>query len=423
MENTDPRYQAYLRLLSAELVPAMGCTEPAAIAFACAKARDVLAEEPLRIDLHISGNIIKNVKSVIVPNTGDGKGIQTAAAVGFAVAHSERKLQVISAVTDEERARMQTILRTVPITVAPAVSCEVFDILVDTEGGHHKVRVRITGFHTNIVLVERDGEVLYRGEYRSSGSLPDAKLLNVKDILEFADTVRIEDVQAVLDRQVRCNSAIRDEGLTGKWGAAIGCTLLQCYGHDVAVRARAAAAAGSDARMGGCELPVIINSGSGNQGMAASLPVIEYAGELGSSEEERCRALVVSNLLTLHLKSGIGRLSAYCGAVSAGCSAGAAIAYLHGGGFDEVAHTLVNSLAIVSGILCDGAKPSCAAKIASAVDAGIIGWKMYQAGRNFHGGDGLVGFDVEETIDSISRVGHDGMADTDREILRIMTEK
>lgn len=423
MKKTDPKYSAYVRLLRQELVPAMGCTEPVAIAYACAKARDLLAQTPNRVSLHISGNIIKNVKSVVVPNTEGGKGIRTAAAIGFAVGHSERQLQVISSVTNEDRAEMHRLLETCPIDVAPAESCETFDILVDAQSADHTARVRITGFHTNIVLAELDGKVLQTGEMRSSGASPDAEYLDIKDIVDFADTADLADVEEVLERQIRCNTAIRDEGLTGKWGAAIGCTLLRCYGNDVAVRARAAAAAGSDARMGGCELPVIINSGSGNQGMTASLPVIEFAQEMKCSKEELYRALLVSNLITLHLKSGIGRLSAYCGAVSAGCAAGAAICYLHGGKLDEVSHTLVNGLAIVSGIVCDGAKPSCAAKIASAVDAGILGWQMYHSGHQFYGGDGIVRKGVEETIKTVSRVGRDGMYDTDREILRIMTEE
>lgn len=421
MQKTDPRYAVYLQILRDELVPAMGCTEPVAIALACAKARDLLGGAPERARLWVSGNIIKNVKSVVVPGTGGGRGIATAAAIGFAVGDAGRALQVISAVSDAQRAEMARLLKDCPIEIAPAEGPEVFDILVEAEAGGHRARVRITGFHTNIVLAELDGRVLEQKQSTAAGPAGEDPL-TVEGILDFAATADLDDVRAVLDRQIAYNTAIRDEGLTGRWGAAIGCTLLRCYGNDVAVRARAAAAAGSDARMGGCELPVIINSGSGNQGMTASLPVIEYAAALGSSEEARYRALLVSNLLTVHLKTGIGRLSAYCGAVSAGCAAGAAIAYLHGGGYKEVAHTLVNSLAIVSGIVCDGAKPSCAAKIASAVDAGILGWQMYLGGQQFYAGDGIVRKGVEETIRTVSRVGRDGMLDTDREILRIMTE-
>lgn len=422
MERNDPHYAAYVRLLKKELVPAMGCTEPVAIALVCARARDLLGQLPEQCTVYASGNIIKNVKSVVVPNTGGQRGIAVAAAIGFAVGHAEKQLQVISEVTDEQRAVMAELLRVGEITVLPAESGQVFDIDVVASGGGHRVRVRTVGFHTNIVTEELDGTVLLSLPDRVEEDVRDAELLDVRDILDFADTVDLTDVADTLQRQIDCNSAIRDEGLTGKWGAAIGCTLLQSYGTDVAIRARAAAAAGSDARMGGCELPVIIVSGSGNQGMTASLPVLEYAKELGKSREETLRALLVSDLLTLHLKTGIGRLSAYCGAVSAGAAAGAAVAYLHGGGYEAVAHTLVNALAIDSGIVCDGAKASCAAKIASAVDAGLLGWKMYLHGHQFYGGEGIVRKGVEETIRTVSRVGHDGMADTDREILKIMTE-
>ena len=424
MKKADPRYEAYVKILGEELVPAMGCTEPVAIAYACAKARDLLGRLPDRALLQVSGNIIKNVKSVVVPNTGGGRGIPTAAAIGFVVGQANRELQVISSVTDSQREEMAWLLENCSLEVRPAEGTEVFDILVEAYAKEHCARVRITSFHTNLVLAELDGQVLESKTKQDAAPSQDMELLTVEGILDFANTADLEDVKKILDRQIAYNTAIREEGLTGKWGAAIGCTLLRCYGSDdVAVRARAAAAAGSDARMGGCELPVIINSGSGNQGMTASLPVIEYAKELDCSSEALYRALLVSNLLTVHLKRGIGRLSAYCGAVSAGCAAGAAIAYLHGGGFEEVAHTLVNSLAIVSGIICDGAKPSCAAKIASAVDAGIVGWQMYRGGQQFYAGDGIVRKGVEETIKTVSRVGREGMADTDWEILRIMTEK
>ena len=424
MLKTDPQYQDFLSLLKHELVPAMGCTEPVAIALACAKARDVLGACPTSVILHVSGNIIKNVKSVTVPNTDGGKGIKTAAAIGIVVGHAENGLQVISSVTDAQRDEMRTLLETCHMEVIPSESGEVFDIDVEISTSEHCARVRIITFHTNIVLVQLDGEdLLCTGPNCMNNNQEEQKPpMSVKSILDFADTADIADVKEILDRQIQYNSAISQEGLTGKWGAAVGCTLLNCYGNDVAIRARAAAAAGSDARMSGCELPVVINSGSGNQGITASMPVIVYAKELNCSDEQLYRALLVSNLLTLHLKSGIGRLSAYCGAVCAGCAAGAAIAYLHGGSEEDVSHALVNGLAIVSGIVCDGAKPSCAGKIASAVDAGIVGWKMYQNGKQFYGGDGIVQKGVEESIRAVCRVGHDGMVETDREILKIMTE-
>lgn len=415
--------ERYAAILNAELVPAMGCTEPISIAYAAAKAREVLGCAPERAELIVSNNIIKNVKSVVVPNTGGLKGLEAAVAAGAAAGNASRVLEVISSVDDEGRRAIAEFLNDVPIRVTPADGDEVFDILVDLRAGEDSARVRITSCHTNIVLIEKNGTPLYEGDPQTDESHPEGyDELNVRDILEYAETCCLDPVRDALERQIAYNTAISEEGLTGRWGAAVGKTLLAMYGDDVMIRARAAAAAGSDARMSGCDKPVIINSGSGNQGMTASLPVIVYARELGKSHEELLRGLVLSNLLTIHLKTGIGRLSAYCGAVCAGCASGAAIAWLNGGGYAEITHTLVNSLAVVSGIICDGAKPSCAAKIASAVDAGLLGWQMYCHGTQFYGGDGIVKKGVEETIRTVGRLGREGMRDTDREIIRIMTE-
>lgn len=413
----------YAAILNAELVPAIGCTEPISIAYAAAKAREVLGCAPERAELIVSNNIIKNVKSVVVPNTGGLKGLEAAVAAGAAAGNASRVLEVISSVDDEGRRAIAEFLNDVPIRVTPADGDEVFDILVDLRAGEDSARVRITSCHTNIVLIEKNGTPLYEGDPQTDESHPEGyDELNVRDILEYAETCCLDPVRDALERQIAYNTAISEEGLTGRWGAAVGKTLLAMYGDDVMIRARAAAAAGSDARMSGCDKPVIINSGSGNQGMTASLPVIVYARELGKSREELLRGLVLSNLLTIHLKTGIGRLSAYCGAVCAGCASGAAIAWLNGGGYAEITHTLVNSLAVVSGIVCDGAKPSCAAKIASAVDAGLLGWQMYCHGTQFYGGDGIVKKGVEETIRTVGRLGREGMRDTDREIILIMTE-
>lgn len=415
--------ERYAAILNAELVPAMGCTEPISIAYAAAKAREVLGCAPERAELIVSNNIIKNVKSVVVPNTGGLKGLEAAVAAGAAAGNASRVLEVISSVDDEGRRAIAEFLNDVPIRVTPADGDEVFDILVDLRAGEDSARVRITSCHTNIVLIEKNGTPLYEGDPQTDESHPEGyDELNVRDILEYAETCCLDPVRDALERQIAYNTAISEEGLTGRWGAAVGKTLLAMYGDDVMIRARAAAAAGSDARMSGCAKPVIINSGSGNQGMTASLPVIVYARELGKSREELLRGLVLSNLLTIHLKTGIGRLSAYCGAVCAGCASGAAIAWLNGGGYAEITHTLVNSLAVVSGIVCDGAKPSCAAKIASAVDAGLLGWQMYCHGTQFYGGDGIVKKGVEETIRTVGRLGREGMRDTDREIILIMTE-
>lgn len=421
MQKTDPRYAVYLQILRDELVPAMGCTEPVAIALACAKARDLLGGAPERARLWVSGNIIKNVKSVVVPGTGGGRGIATAAAIGFAVGDAGRALQVISAVTDAQRAEMARLLKDCPIEIAPAEGPEVFDILVEAEAGGHRARVRITGFHTNIVLAELDGRVLEQKQSTAAGPAGEDPL-TVEGILDFASTADLDDVRAVLDRQIAYNTAIRDEGLTGRWGAAIGCTLLRCYGNDVAVRARAAAAAGSDARMSGCTLPVIINSGSGNQGITVSMPVILYANHIGASHEKLLRALCVSNMMAIHQKTGIGRLSAFCGAVSAATGAACGIAWLDGAEYDVIAQTITNSLANVGGMVCDGAKSSCAAKIASSLESALLGYELAKEQRGFHDGEGIVKSDVEKTIASVGRMAAVGMHSTDQEILHIMVD-
>ena len=422
MKRTDEKYQAYVQILKEELVPAMGCTEPIALAYAAAKAREVLGCLPDRVCIEASGSIIKNVKSVIVPNTDHLKGIPAAATAGIIAGKPEKELEVIAEVSQEDTRKMKEYLETTPITVEHVDHGITFEIIVTVYHKESYAKVRIANYHTNIVLIEKDENVLYQIEVEGEKEegLTDRSLLNVEDILDFANTVEVEDVKETLDRQIAYNTAISEEGLRGDYGANIGSVLLATYGDDVRTRAKAAAAAGSDARMNGCELPVIINSGSGNQGMTASLPVIEYAKELKSSETELYRALTLSNLVTIHQKTGIGRLSAFCGAVSAGAGAGAGIAYLMGGTFEEIAHTIVNALAIVSGIVCDGAKASCAAKIASAVDAGIVGYNMYKQGQQFYDGDGIVIKGVDATIRNVGRLGKDGMKGTNEEIIRIM---
>jgi len=423
----DTMYGNYLEILREELVPALGCTEPIALAFAAAKAREVLGEFPEQMAVHCSGNIIKNVKGVTVPNSGDLKGIDTAALLGIIGGNADMQLEVLESVTDEDRVKLRQLLK------AKICSCDLVEntdnlyIDITVVANEHKAQVIVSDYHTNIIRIVKDDEVLYdkvnKIDNQADKIEADRNLLNVKDIIEFADTARIEDVKDILDLQIECNVNISEEGLAGDYGANIGKVLLKTYGtDDVKIRAKAKAAAGSDARMNGCEMPVVINSGSGNQGITASIPVIEYAKELGVSDEKRYRALLVSNLITIHLKSGIGRLSAYCGAVSAGCASGAGIAYLYGGGVDEVSHTIVNSLAITSGIICDGAKASCAAKIATAIDAGILGYHMYKEGQQFYGGDGIVSKGVENTIKNVGQLAKEGMATTDQEILKIMTK-
>ena len=422
MKKEDVKYSAYCQILKEELVPAMGCTEPIALAYGAAKAREVLGCMPDKVVIGASGSIIKNVKSVIVPNTDHLKGIPAAATAGIVAGNAEKELEVIAEVSKEDTVRMREFLETVPITVEHVDSGITFEIIVTVYKGDSYAKVRIANYHTNIVLIEKDGEVLHSIEVagEDESGLTDRTLLNIEDILDFANTVDIEDVREVLTRQIEYNTAISQEGLRGDYGANIGSVLLETYGDSVLVRAKAAAAAGSDARMNGCELPVIINSGSGNQGMTTSLPVIEYAKELGASEEQLLRALALSNLVTIHQKTYIGRLSAFCGAVSAGAGAGAGIAYLLDGSYDVIIHTIVNALGNVSGIVCDGAKASCAAKIASAVEAGILGYHMYKNGQQFYRDDGIVGPGVEATIQNVGRLGKLGMKQTNEEIIKIM---
>lgn len=427
MLSSDPRYGNYLKILQEELVPATGCTEPIAIAYGAAKARELLGVLPESVLVEASGNIIKNVKSVVVPNTNSLKGIEAAAAAGIVAGQSDKILEVISEVTPAQRAEIRAYLADHPIVVKPAEGDKVFDILITLRAENDHVKLRISDYHTHIVYIEKNGEVLFQsGEVLSDSArdmLTDRSCLSVEGVLDFASTCNLEDVRALIERQIDYNYAIAEEGMRHSWGANIGSVLKEHYGVGIYSRARYMAAAGSDARMSGCEMPVIIVSGSGNQGITASVPVVEYAKELNVSRDQMVRAVLLSDLLTIHLKTGIGRLSAYCGAVSAGCSAGAAIAYLHGGGFREIAHTLVNSLAIVSGMICDGAKASCAAKISAAVDAGLVGYSMFRSGQQFRGGDGIVTKGVEETIRNIGRLGRLGMRETDREIIRIMTNQ
>ena len=425
MEKRDIRYSTYVRILKEELVPAMGCTEPIAISYCAAIARKTLGCLPERALVEASGNIIKNVKSVVVPNTGGLRGIEAAAAAGIVAGDPDRVLEVIASVTDAQKRDIREYLDRKTIRVKALEAGEILDIVVHAYAADQEAVVRIAGKHTNVVRISLDGKLLKEGFVTAEDggqSQADRSLLNVEDIVDFANTADLADVRETLERQIECNMAISQEGLTGDWGANIGKVLLGTYGDDVKIRARAAAAAGSDARMNGCEMPVIINSGSGNQGITASVPVITYARELGASQDKTLRALLVSNLITIHLKTGIGRLSAYCGAVSAGCGAGCGIAYLQDGDTRCIAHTLVNALAIDSGIICDGAKASCAAKIASAVDAGILGFEMFRRGQQFRGGDGILSKGVENTIRNVSRLGSVGMRETDEEIIQIMTQ-
>ena len=425
-------YNEYINILKEELVPAMGCTEPIAVAYCAALARKTLDDIPDRVKVYASANIIKNVKSVVVPNTGGLRGIEAAAAAGIVAGDALADLQVLAKITPDDVNMISNYLNKTEISVEQSPRDFIFDIEViaekfdDNKDGEakHEAVVEIIGHHTNVVKIQKDGETLLMETLKEQTDMgTDRSILSVEEIVDFADNVDLEDVREIIQRQIDYNTAIAEEGLRGDWGANIGSILLKAYGNEVYNRAKAYAAAGSDARMSGCELPVVINSGSGNQGMTASLPVIIYAEDMKASEEKLFRSLVVSNLVTIHLKTGIGRLSAYCGATAAGCGAGAGIAYLQGGKYRDVAHTVVNAIAIASGMICDGAKASCAAKIASAVEAGLLGVNMWENGSQFYGGDGIVVKGVENTIKNIGTLASVGMRETDATIIGLMIKK
>lgn len=415
-------YQAYLDVLRQELVPATGCTEPIAIAYAGAIARKTLGQVPEQVELIVSGNIIKNVKSVVIPHSNGRKGLEAAVAAGIICGRPELELDVLSQTSPEDLQQLDAFLAGNRVQVRPSQAECPFDIQVKLTAGQDNAYVRIIGSHSNVVQVQKNGQPLVDHPFSTQGVSADEnhRLLNVKDIVTFADTVDLDEVRPILQRQIDDNMAIAQAGLTQNYGANIGKILLRSYGNSVHNRAKAWAAAGSDARMNGCEMPVIINSGSGNQGITASVPVIVYAKECDVSQEQLYRALVVSNLTAIHLKTGIGSLSAYCGATSAGCGAGAGVCYLYGGKYKEISHTIVNALAINSGMLCDGAKASCAAKIASAVEAGLLGMQMYLHNSQFYGGDGIVAKGVENTIRTVSTIAREGMRSTDAEIIQFM---
>lgn len=414
-------YAQYIQILKEELMPAMGCTEPIAIAYIASYARDVLGCEPDKVTLQVSGNVLKNVKSVIVPNTSKMRGIQAACAVGIVSGITDLKLEVISKVCEEDKNKINRFLETHEINVEVAKTPYIFDLLITMYKNDEYVKVRIVNYHTNIVYIEKNGEIILENEITQiKEDVCDKSCLNVESIVAFANEVKMEDVKEMLDSQIICNMAIANEGIQNDYGANIGKVLLNSYGNTVENKAKAMAAAASDARMNGCEMPVVIVSGSGNQGITASVPVIVYAREKGYSDEDLYRALVVSDLVTIHQKSGIGRLSAFCGAVSAGVGSGAGVAYLETRDYKTVAHTIVNALGIVSGIVCDGAKASCAAKIQSAVDAGFLGYHMYQNNQQFLAGDGLIVKGVENTIKNISTLAKEGMKETDKEIIKMM---
>jgi len=420
MKREDNIYQIYVQILKEELVTAMGCTEPIAISYAAARARAVLGELPEKIVVKASGSIIKNVKSVVVPNTGGLRGIEAAAAAGVVCGNENRKLEVLSEIESEDIERIKGYLGQADIKVEYQETGRTFDLSVCVYKEHSQASVRITDYHTNIVQIEKNWEFIRDDLKDEKIEKANRDVLSMENIWEFVRCADIEDVKETLDKQIECNMKIAREGIRGNYGANIGSILLKMEGDSVQVRAKAMAAAGSDARMNGCGLPVVINSGSGNQGITCSVPVLVYGESLNCDIEKIYRALLLSNLTAIYIKAGIGTLSAYCGAVSAGAAAGAGIAYLHGGGYEEIKHTVVNALAIVYGIVCDGAKASCAAKIASSVEAGIVGYYMYLNEQEFCAGEGIVAEGIDRTIENIGILGKEGMKETNKKIIEMM---
>lgn len=420
MRREDSIYQMYLRILKEELITAMGCTEPIAISYAAARAREILDELPDRVVVRASGSIIKNVKSVIVPHTDGMKGIEAAAGAGIIYGKAEEKLEVLSAAKKEEIEALSSYLDQTDIKVEHLEEGHSFDLIVSVYKDYKQASVRIMDYHTNIVQMESNWELFYDEMTKEEEKRSDKGALSMERIWEFVQTVDIQDVKKVLDMQAECNMRIAKEGIRGNYGANIGKVLLELEGDSVRTRAKAMAAAGSDARMNGCELPVVINSGSGNQGITCSVPILVYGEELACDKEKIYRGLVLSNLIAIYIKTGIGTLSAYCGAVSAGAAAGAGIAYLCGGGYDEIKHTVVNALAIVSGMVCDGAKASCAAKIASSIDAGILGYYMFINNQQFYAGEGIVAKGIDQTIFNVGKLGSEGMKETNKKIIEMM---
>ena len=419
---THELYDNYIKILHSELIPAMGCTEPIAVAFAAAKAREVLGCLPESMVARCSGNIIKNVKSVVVPNSGNERGVEAAAVLGAVAGQADLGLQVISQVTPEQIAEAKALL------AKKICRCELEEgegnlyIMITVTAGDQSAAVEIRTKHDHISKIIKNGEVLFEQPDLQVAVSGDKSQLNLKDILEFADTVNLEDVQEMLEYQISCNSAISEEGLKNPWGASVGTTILDSEGTRTLQRAKAAAAAGSDARMNGCALPVVINSGSGNQGITCCMPIMVYAQDLGCSHEQLLRALTLANLIAIHQKRYIGNLSAYCGAVSAGTAAACGIAYLQGADYDIIGTTIINALGTTGGIICDGAKSSCASKIAASVEAGVLGYEMARRGRKFEFGEGIVSGDYEQTIRNIGCVGREGMRGTDVTILNLMIQ-
>lgn len=413
-------YAVYVEALKAELIPAMGCTEPIAIAYASAVCKEQLGGFPEQVDIFVSRNIIKNVKSVVVPNTNKMRGIEVACIAGFVAGHSERQLQVLAYISDEEKTAIRQYTEAGIVRVYVSEEPDIFYIRVEGRLGEHTAAVTIRTDHTNITCIRRDDQVIFEKAVEAAEPEAAESLWKIDEVIHAAATMPLEPVEALLQRQIDYNMAIAEEGLKNEYGASIGKILLQREPGSKRIQAKANAAAASDARMNGCELPVVIVSGSGNQGITASVPVVVYGRAMKVGREKLLRALLLSDLVTIYLKQGIGKLSAYCGAVSAGCGSGAGIAFLHDCTAEQIEHVVENALAINSGIICDGAKSSCAAKIAISIEGGLLAFDMMMAEKNFAGGDGIVQQTADETIAAVGKIASQGMVETDKEIIDVM---
>ena len=416
-------YQNYIAILKEEMVPAMGCTEPIALAYGAARAREILGKEPEKIIVKCSGNIIKNVRCVVIPNSGGLVGIPAGVILGAVGGDASRNMEVLEQVSEEARQRTRELLEQEICRVEILDSPVVLHFVIWMQAGEDQVELEIKYDHINVTMICKNGEILFEKPAEEGQTETDRTLLNLEDIKEFADTVRLEDVKEMIDAQISCNMAIAKEGMTGKYGLGIGRVIRESYSDDMLTRMRSLTAAASEARMGGCDLPVIINSGSGNQGIACSVPLIVYAREMELPEYSLCRALVFSNLLTVYQKLYIGKLSAFCGAVSASCASGAAITYMVGGDIGRIKKTIENTLANIPGIICDGAKISCAAKIAASLDAAFLAHHLAMNDQGYAPYTGILQEETSETISCVGYIGKEGMKETDKEILKIMIDR
>ncbi len=416
-------YTLFTRILEEELVPALGCTEPIAIAFGAALCKEYLADEPEKIEIQCSGNIIKNVMGVVVPNTNGMKGIDAAVAIGMVGGDAALGLEVLSTIDDSDIAKAASWGKKNSISVSVLDTKAKLHFIITMNAKDASASVEVIDTHTNVVRIIKDGKDIFSrsAETESDGTVVlDYSSLTVEDIIHYSETVGIEKIAPIISRQIQYNSAISEEGLKQNWGAMVGKQILKSQGNDLLARIKAVAAAGADARMSGCDMPVVINSGSGNQGITASLPVIEFAKNIGASTEKLIRALALSNLIAIHQKSKIGALSAYCGVVTAASGAGAAITWLSGGDVSQIKDACSNSLVTISGMICDGAKPSCAGKIAMAVESAFLGYSMAMDQSRYVPGDGIVKNTIEETIDGVGEIANFGMNETDKVILSVM---